>query len=79
MEVTEGVIAGLYGVIGEQLGVELDKIKPEAKFIEDLGADSLDTVELMMAIEDLIGCEIDDSFVEGFVTVGDVISFMKSN
>lgn len=79
MEVTEGVIAGLYGVIGEQLGVELDKIKPEAKFIEDLGADSLDTVELMMAIEDLIGCEIDDSLAEGFVTVGDVISFMKSN
>ena len=78
MEVAESVLTGLYSVIAEQLGVELDKIKPEAKFIDDLGADSLDTVELMMAIEEFIGCEIDDSVAEGFVTVGDVITFMKS-
>ena len=79
VEIAEDQITELYEVISEQLGIGVEKIHPKAKFIDDLGADSLDTVELMMAIEELIGREIDDSMAESFITVGDVINFMHKN
>ena len=61
-------------IIAEQLNVEIAEIKPEASFIEDLGADSLDTVELVMAFEDEFGIEIPDEDAEKIKTVGDVIN-----
>ena len=64
-------------IIVEQLGVNEDQIKPEAKFIEDLGADSLDTVELVMALEEAFGTEIPDQEAEKLQSVGDVIKFIE--
>jgi acyl carrier protein len=64
-------------IIVEQLGVNEDQIKPEAKFIEDLGADSLDTVELVMALEEEFGTEIPDEEAEKLQSVGDVIKFIE--
>ena len=63
-------------IIVEQLGVNADQVTPEAKFIEDLGADSLDTVELVMAFEEEFGVEIPDSAAEKIRSVGDVASFV---
>ncbi|HHS48530.1 MAG TPA: acyl carrier protein [Desulfurella acetivorans] len=65
-------------IIKEQLGVEKEEIKPEAKFIEDLGADSLDTVELVMAMEEKFGIEIPDSDAEKILTVQDAINYIES-
>ena len=64
-------------IIVEQLGVNEDQIKPEAKFIEDLGADSLDTVELVMALEEEFETEIPDEEAEKLQSVGDVIKFVE--
>jgi acyl carrier protein len=64
-------------IIVEQLGVNADQVKPEASFIEDLGADSLDTVELVMAFEEEFGAEIPDEDAEKLTTVGAVISYLK--
>ena len=64
-------------IIVEQLGVNEDQIKPEAKFIEDLGADSLDTVELVMALEEKFETEIPDEDAEKLQSVGDVIKFVE--
>jgi|TARA_B100001741_G_scaffold44263_1_gene32255 acyl carrier protein len=64
-------------IIVEQLGVNADQIKPEAKFIEDLGADSLDIVELVMALEEEFGTEIPDEEAEKLQTVGDVARFVE--
>lgn len=64
-------------IIVEQLGVNAEKVTPEAAFIEDLGADSLDTVELVMAFEEAFGAEIPDEDSEKLKTVGDVISYLK--
>ena len=66
-------------IICEQLGVEEDEVTPEAKFIEDLGADSLDTVELVMAFEEEFGIEIPDEDAEKIATVGDAVSYIKEN
>ena len=66
-------------IICEQLGVEEDEITPEAKFIEDLGADSLDTVELVMAFEEEFGLEIPDEDAEKIATVGDAVRYIKEN
>jgi len=66
-------------IICEQLGVEEEEINPNAKFIEDLGADSLDTVELVMAFEDEFELEIPDEDAEKIVTVGDAIQYIKDN
>jgi len=63
----------------EQLGVEEDEVLPAAKFIEDLGADSLDTVELVMAFEEEFDLEIPDEVAEKIATVGDAISYIKEN
>ena len=66
-------------IICEQLGVEEDEVNPNAKFIEDLGADSLDTVELVMAFEEEFDLEIPDEDAEKIVTVGDAINYIKEN
>ena len=63
-------------IIAEQLGVKPEEVTPEAKFIEDLGADSLDTVELVMALEEEFGIEIPDEDAEKMVTVGDSIKYI---
>jgi acyl carrier protein len=64
-------------IIVEQLGVNPEQVTPEASFIEDLGADSLDTVELVMAFEEEFGAEIPDEDAEKLTTVGGVISYLK--
>src|SRR6478752_5332514 len=66
-------------IVVEHLGVEAAQVKEEAKFIDDLGADSLDTVELVMAFEEEFGIEIPDDAAEKIQTVGDAIGFIKSN
>ena len=65
-------------LVVEQLGVEADKVTASASFIEDLGADSLDTVELVMAFEEEFGIEIPDDAAETILSVGDAISFIDS-
>jgi len=64
-------------IIVEQLGVNPDQVKPEARFIEDLSADSLDTVELVMALEEEFGTEIPDEDAEKLQTVGDAIKYIE--
>jgi acyl carrier protein len=64
-------------IIVEQLGVNADQVTPEAKFIEDLGADSLDIVELVMALEEEFGKEIPDEQAEKLLTVGDVVKYIE--
>jgi len=64
-------------IIVEQLGAEDSQVRPEAKFIEDLGADSLDTVELVMALEEEFGLEIPDEEAEKILTVGDAVQYIK--
>ena len=66
-------------IVVDQLGVNADQVTPEAKFIEDLGADSLDTVELVMALEEEFGNEIPDEEAEKLVTVGHVVSYIEDN
>ena len=64
-------------IVVEHLGVEESKIQSDSKFIDDLGADSLDTVELVMAFEEEFGSEISDSEAEKILTVGDAIKFIE--
>src|SRR5258708_28965443 len=66
-------------IVVEHLGVEADKVTENASFIDDLGADSLDTVELVMAFEEEFGCEIPDDAAETILTVGDAIKFLEKN
>jgi acyl carrier protein len=66
-------------IVIEHLGVEDGQVKPEAKFIDDLGADSLDTVELVMAFEEEFGVEIPDDAAEKIQTVGDAVKFIEAN
>jgi acyl carrier protein len=66
-------------IIVEQLGVEEDEIAMESSFIDDLGADSLDIVELIMALEEEFDLEIPDSEAEKLATVGDAVDYIKNN
>ena len=66
-------------LIATELGVKPEQITPEAKFIEDLGADSLDTVELVMALEEEFGNAIPDEDAEKLISVGDVIRFIEES
>lgn len=66
-------------IIVEQLGVEEDEITMESSFIDDLGADSLDIVELIMALEEEFDLEIPDSEAEKISTVGDIVDYIKNN
>lgn len=65
-------------VIIDQLGVKEEEIKPDASFIEDLGADSLDTVELVMSLEEEFGIEIPDDDAEKAKTVKDVVNYIET-
>ncbi|NOK34315.1 acyl carrier protein [Corallococcus exercitus] len=66
-------------IIADQLGVGEDEIKPESSFIEDLGADSLDIVELVMAMEEEFEVEIPDDEAENIKTVGDAVNYVKTH
>ena len=65
-------------IVADHLGVDESKVVEEASFIDDLGADSLDTVELVMALEEEFGSEISDSEAEKILTVGDAIKFIAN-
>ena len=65
-------------MVADHLGIDESKVTEEANFIDDLGADSLDTVELVMAFEEEFGSEISDSEAEKILTVGDAIKFIES-
>ena len=64
-------------IIVEQLGVDEEEVTPEASFVDDLGADSLDTVELVMAFEEEFGVEIPDDAADSILTVGDAVKFIE--
>jgi acyl carrier protein len=66
-------------IVAEQLGVDVEEVTPEASFTDDLGADSLDTVELVMALEEEFGIEIPDEDAEKISTVGDAVSYIESH
>ncbi len=66
-------------IIVEQLGVEEDEVNMESSFIDDLGADSLDIVELIMALEEEFDIEIPDSEAEKIASVGDAVNYIKNN
>ena len=65
-------------IVADHLGVEEEKVTEESSFIDDLGADSLDTVELVMAFEEEFGSEISDSDAEKILTVGDAVKFIEN-
>lgn len=64
-------------IVVEQLGIDPDKVVDNASFIDDLGADSLDAVEMVMAFEDEFDCEIHDDVAENMLTVGDATKFLE--
>lgn len=72
------ILEKLKNIIVDQLGVENEQVVPEANFIDDLGADSLDIVELVMAIEEEFDIQIEDADAENIVTVKDVIEYIKN-
>ena len=76
---SEEVFEKVKGIIVEQLGVAETSVTMEASFIDDLGADSLDIVELVMALEEEFDIEIPDTDAEKVVTVGDVVDYIKEN
>jgi acyl carrier protein len=67
------------GIIMEQLGVDAEEVTPEASFVNDLGADSLDTVELVMALEEAFKIEISDEDAEKITTVGEAVKYIESH
>jgi acyl carrier protein len=75
----ENVESKVREIISEQLGVSVEQVTPEASFIEDLGADSLDIVELVMALEEQYGMEISDEDAEKIRTVKDVVNYIESH
>jgi len=75
----ENLEARVKKVIAEKLGVEESTIKNEASFVDDLGADSLDTVELVMALEEEFNCQIPDEDAEKITTVQQAIDYVKSH
>jgi acyl carrier protein len=76
---TSAIEAKVKSIIADQLGVGEDEIKPESSFIEDLGADSLDIVELVMAMEEEFEVEIPDEEAENIKTVGDAINYISTH
>jgi acyl carrier protein len=75
----ENTEARVREIIVNELGVEAEKVTPGASFVEDLGADSLDTVELVMAFEEEFGMEIPDEHAEQLQTVGDAIKYIEEH
>ena len=76
---SENISERVKKIVVEHLGVEADKVTENASFIDDLGADSLDTVELVMAFEEEFGCEIPDDADETIQTVGDAVRFLEEH
>lgn len=74
---SDTVLESVKKIVVEHLGVEPEKVNEKASFIDDLGADSLDTVELVMAFEEKFEVEIPDDAAEKIVTVGDAVSFLS--
>ena len=74
----EKVTAKVNTIIGERLGVDGASLVPEANLLDDLGADSLDVVELVMALEEEFGIEVPDEDVEGIRTIGDIVQYVGS-
>jgi acyl carrier protein len=79
METVKQIVEKLKQIIREQLGVEEDEITPTASFVEDLGADSLDTVELVMAVEEAFDIEIPDKDAGKMRTVQDLIDYIEKH
>ena len=77
MASTEEIAERVKSIIVDQLGVSMEEVTPEASFIEDLGADSLDIVELIMALEEEYDMEIPDEDAEKIQSVGDVITYIQ--
>ena len=75
---TKDVSSKVKKMVSDHLGIDENKVTDEANFIDDLGADSLDTVELVMAFEEEFGSEISDSEAEKILTVGDAIKFIEN-
>ena len=75
---SKDVGAAVKKIVADHLGVDEQKVTDEASFIDDLGADSLDTVELVMAFEEEFGSEISDNEAEKILTVGDAVKFIES-
>ena len=75
---SKDVGAAVKKIVADHLGVDEQKVTDEASFIDDLGADSLDTVELVMAFEEEFGSEISDNEAEKILTVGDAIKFIEA-
>ncbi len=73
----EEILSKVQGIVAEQLSVDLGEVKPEASFANDLGADSLDTVELVMALEEEFDIEIPDEAAEGIATVNDAVKYIE--
>ncbi len=79
MALPEETVGKIKSLIAEQLGVDIEKVTDEASFVEDMGADSLDTVELVMALEEEYGVDIPDEDVEKITTVKDVIAYIDDH
>ncbi len=75
---TEDITAKIKAIIAESLGVDINEVTDNASFVNDLGADSLDTVELIMALEEQFGIEIPDEDAEKMQTVGQAIEYIKN-
>ena len=76
---SENIAEEVKNIIIEQLGVDAELVKPEAQFVNDLGADSLDTVELIMALEEKFDVQIPDEKAEKIKTVGEAIEYIEAN
>ena len=73
----EAILEKVRSIVSEQLSVDSGEVKPESNFQNDLGADSLDTVELVMALEEAFDIEIPDEAAEGIATVGDAVKYIE--
>jgi len=76
---SQEILEKVRSIVAEQLSVDAAEVKPESNFQNDLGADSLDTVELVMAFEEEFGVEIPDDAAERILTVKDAVSFLEEN
>lgn len=79
MSTSSTIYDRLKGLVTEQLGVDEEEVTPEASFVDDLNADSLDLVELIMSLEEEFGLEISDEDAEKIVTVGDAASYIEEH
>ena len=75
---SEDISSKVKKIVADDLGIDESKVNEESSFIDDLGADSLDTVELVMAFEEEFGSEISDSDAEKILTVGDAVKFIEN-